>query len=86
MNAKEIEFEISDEAYRDLLDEIYGDVTICGMKFSSGRALQELDPIAFNCGKVDYESGEPSKWVCEACAEEFDSEHEANECCANGGN
>jgi hypothetical protein len=81
MNAKEIEFEMTEEEYRDMLDELYGDVEICGMKFSSGRALQELDPVAFHRGKSDYESNEPSKWECGDCGEVFDEEDEANECC-----
>lgn len=81
MKAKEIEFEMTDEAYRDMLDELYGDVEICGMKFSSGYALQQLDEVAFRCGKSDYESEQPSKWECSECAETFDEEDEADECC-----
>lgn len=82
MNAKEIEFEMSEEDYRDMLDEIYGDVEICGMKYGSGYALQELDPTAFRCGKSDYESEQPSKWKCGGCDDEFDDEDDAEACCA----
>lgn len=46
--------EISDEQFRDFLDDVYGDVEICGMRYCSGHALQELDPIAFRVGKSDY--------------------------------
>lgn len=50
------EVEISDDAWEERLDEMYGDVTVCGMTHSSGRALRELDPTAFRCGKSDEES------------------------------
>lgn len=36
--------------YEDYLDECFGTVEICGITFSSSRALKELDPIAFDCG------------------------------------
>jgi hypothetical protein len=48
--------DISNEQYRDLLDEIYGDTEVCGMSYSAGRALQILDEVAFRCGLGDYES------------------------------
>ena len=40
----------AESAYQDLLDDIYGVVTIAGMEFDTGRALRDLDPIAFRCG------------------------------------
>ncbi len=81
MRAQEICFEMSEEQYRDMLDEIYGDVEICGQRFSSGRALQELDPTAFRCGQTDYESDQPSRWMCDECKTEHETEDEAKECC-----
>lgn len=60
MKQKEIEnFEIdlNDDEFIDILDGIYGDVTICGYSYSAGRTLLEIDPIAFRCGKNDYENG-----------------------------
>lgn len=77
----EKEFEMTEEAYRDMLDELYGAVEICGMSFSSGRALEELDPVAFRCGKSDYESGEPSKWECAECGDVYEEKDDAAECC-----
>lgn len=50
------EVSMSDEEWEDRLDEIHGNVEICGMSYSSGRALRELDPTAFRCGKNDEES------------------------------
>ena len=81
VRAREIEAEITDEEYRDVLSELYGNVEICGMTFDSGYALQELDPTAFRCGKVDYESEMPSKWQCSECGDVFDDEDDAEECC-----
>lgn len=48
--------DISNDEYMEFLDEIYGDVTICGMNYSAGAALEALDPVAFRCGLGDYES------------------------------
>ncbi len=42
------------ESYSNFLDEIYGEVEICGYQYSSSYALQKLDPIAYNCGFSDY--------------------------------
>ena len=49
MNDYEIE-----QAYRDMLDEVYGTVKIAGIEFDTSRALQELDPIMYNEGLLDY--------------------------------
>ena len=50
------EYSCSDDEYDEMLDDVYGDVEICGMNYSSSQALKELDPIAYRCGKGDYES------------------------------
>ena len=55
-NIETFEYSCSDDEYDEFLDEVYGDVEICGMNYSSSQALKELDPIAYNCGKGDYES------------------------------
>lgn len=76
MNAQERER--TEEEHRDFLDEIYGEVKICGMTFDSGRALQLLDPIAFRC---DISSA-PIEWECEECnTNHGEDEDAANECC-----
>lgn len=81
MNAKEIEREITESEYEDVLDDIYGDITICGMKYPSGRALKELDPVAFRCGKVDYEDSLDHQWECGECGIVYDDEDDADKCC-----
>jgi hypothetical protein len=71
------EVELTEQEYEDMLDEIYGEVQICGMTFNSGRALRELDPTAFRCGMAD----EPQKWKCLGCDRIYEDEDEAAECC-----
>lgn len=47
---------LADEEYVDHLDECYDDVEVCGYSYGAGRLLKEVDPVAFGCGKSDYES------------------------------
>lgn len=44
----------ADSRYRDMLDDVYGVVTIAGMEYDTGSALQEVDPTAFRVGVADY--------------------------------
>jgi hypothetical protein len=73
---KAIEHEITDQEYEDELNNVYGEVEICGMTFDSGRALHELDPIAFRCGQSDE-----MKWECSECGKVYDEEQDAADCC-----
>lgn len=50
------EVDLSDSEYEDILDELYGTVEICGMTYNVGSTLSGIDPVAFRCGKGDYES------------------------------
>lgn len=45
---------ITDEQYRDMLDDCHEDVEIAGMTYCTSRALEEIDPIAYRCGYSDY--------------------------------
>lgn len=45
---------LDDELYDDMLDECYGEIEICGLKYSASIALFRVDEIAYNCGKNDY--------------------------------
>lgn len=49
------EVDMTDEEYVDYLDEVYGEVEVCGQPFGSGDLLRDADPVAFRCGKSDYE-------------------------------
>jgi len=84
MNAERKETELDEKEYEDVLNELYGDVEVCGMTYSAGCALRELDPTAFRCGKVDYEDQldkDNPLWLCGECGDEYDDEDEAEECC-----
>lgn len=70
--------DISNNEYMEFLDEVYGEVTICGMTYSAGTALEAVDPIAFRCGLGDYES-EIQAELEEAIDNEDDSEIEWND-------
>lgn len=84
MKAYRKETELNDREFVKILDDIYGDVTICGMKYSSGRALLELDETAFTCARNDYTDGldkDTPVWICDKCDEKFDNEEDAEACC-----
>lgn len=49
-------YESTDDEYDSYLDELYGDIDVCGYTYSASYALKELDPTAYRCGKVDYDS------------------------------
>ncbi len=51
------EVSMSEDEYKESLNDIYGEVSVCGMTFGSGDLLVDADPTAFRCGKNDYESG-----------------------------
>lgn len=46
------------QAYRDMIDEVTGDIRIGTIEFQPSRVLEELDPIAFRCGFVDWADAE----------------------------
>ena len=55
-NIEDGEVSLYDGEYIDFLNEIYETVTVCGMEYGQGNILEAVDPIAFRCGKGDYES------------------------------
>lgn len=71
-------------AFEDMLDEVYGTVSICGVDYDAGRAFAEIDPIAFRVAASDsiteidtddFESEEDDEEyvsVCPACGEFID--------------
>lgn len=42
------------QQYRDMIDDTVGDIEIFNMSYCASRVLEEIDPIAFNCGYNDY--------------------------------
>lgn len=41
-------------AYNDMLNECYPDTTIAGLTYDTAHALEQLDPIAYKCGWLDW--------------------------------
>jgi len=81
MNVYEVEKEHNEDDFEQVLNELYGEVKICGMTFNSGYALRELDLVGFRCGMSDFYSHDDCLWVCGNCNTEFEDEAEAEECC-----
>ena len=50
----ELEESEYEDKYKDLIDELTGTIKIMGISFNASRILEELDPIAYNCGLSDY--------------------------------
>jgi hypothetical protein len=51
MNQYELE-----QAYDEMLNDVYGTVIIAGYEYDTSQALKEVDPIAYSVGINDYES------------------------------
>lgn len=51
LNEQDIE-----QLYDGMLDDCYGEIDICGYKYSPSRALSEVDSVAYSCGFADYTS------------------------------
>lgn len=49
------EVELTNSEYEDVLNDIYGDVEVCGQTFGSGSILVDADPVSFRCMKGEYE-------------------------------
>ena len=45
---------IPEEVYDDMLDECYGQIDICGVKYAASVALYRVDRVAYRCGYNDY--------------------------------
>ena len=47
---------MTDKDFIEFINDIEPEITICGITFSPGDILKEMDPIAFRCFKSDYEA------------------------------
>jgi len=47
---------MTDNDFIDFINDIEPAVTICGLTFSPGDILKEMDPVAFRCFKSDFEA------------------------------
>ena len=46
---------MTEAEFDEYLDEIYDEVNVCGMTYSTSYALKNCDPVAYRCMKSDYE-------------------------------
>ena len=76
MDAKRKEY--TEDEYREHLNDVYGDVCVCGINIQAGDVLAEVDPIAFRVGMAEQET---DLWECGECGDEYDTEDEAEDCC-----
>lgn len=74
MNATE--YYPSESDIIDRLNDIYGDIDVCGMTYGAGDILAEVDPTALRCMVA-----EATQWQCSECDEVHDAEGDAEECC-----
>ena len=79
--AKCVEIEkYTEDDYRDMLNDCYGEVSICGYNYDAAYALEEIDPTAYRCGFSDFQEYE-EKYECPECGELHDEEDDAIFCC-----
>jgi len=82
MNPYEITQEISDNDFENILNETNETVNILGVEFEPGRLIREMDPIWFNCMKLDYESNMDPGYCCSECDSIYDNFDDAEDCCS----
>lgn len=42
------------DAYNDMLNECYPDTLVASLTYDTAHALDQLDPIAYKCGWIDW--------------------------------
>jgi len=54
-----------DNMTEEFLNEIYGEISVCGYEYSAGNALKDLDPCAFRQAVQEYADNQVSDgfWV-----------------------
>lgn len=50
------EYSCTDDEFSDWIDSIYPEVNIGSLTFSPSDVMKQLDPVAYRCGKADFES------------------------------
>ena len=45
-----------EQEFADYLDEIYGDIDVCGLSYPASRVLADVDPIAYRTAFSDWEN------------------------------
>jgi len=71
---------IDDADYMEYLNDLHGDVDICGYSYQAGCALRELDPTAFSVGQADMECPDNIQDDFRSIViEEFEAEYDIEE-------
>ena len=52
--AQEVIENVSDDCWDDYLDDVYGEVEICGQEYCASCALSLVDEVGYKCGKNDW--------------------------------
>lgn len=65
-----------EQAYIEMLDEVYGTVKIAGLEYDTSQALKDIDPVAFRCGLADYISSRIGEDLWEVDGEYTDEDPE----------
>lgn len=84
MNAKNVTHEMDEKEYEDFLNDSEENVVICGIEYSAGMCLREVDPTAFRCsmnGYNDMIASDDPQWECSICGNVYRDEEEAEDCC-----
>lgn len=62
------------ERYDDMLDDVYGEVSIAGYEYSTSNALKNVDPIAYRVGFADWLDSEIGETLTETQPTDEESE------------
>ena len=46
---------VSEEEFDNHLDEVYGNIDVCGISYPASRVLKDVDPTAYRVAMSDYE-------------------------------
>lgn len=63
-----------EQRHDDMLDEVFPDLTIAGLSYSTSQALKEVDPTAYRCSFNDWLDSELGENIWEKDGEYFDNE------------
>ena len=55
-NIETFEYSCDEDQFNEFLDDVEQSVTIYGIEFYPSDILKNCDPIAYRCGKSDYEA------------------------------
>lgn len=58
---KSLEDGDNEDAYDEMLNDVYGEINVCGYQYEASRVLKECDETAYRCGLLDYNDSELSE-------------------------